>query len=113
MSSRESFIVPPDCALRRDFPEGVVHAQMVGSESYDGPSYVDLYAESWEAVPRTPRLHLQIDSGASASSVVEAALREAHRDDKCLSDGDYGCIALDSLSITVRHHQKGEVNANV
>lgn len=106
MSFREACILPPDCALRSEFPGGEVHVKLVGSESHQGPTHVDLYAESWEAVPQVPHLHLRMAGGPAAAQAVESALREAHEADSCFSDADYGCIALDSLGVAIRRHRK-------
>lgn len=106
MSFRESFPLPPDCAMRRDFPGGDVFVQTVGSESHTGPTHVDLYAEPWEQVPRVPTLHLKLDSGSNAAFQVEGALREAHKEVDCYSDAEYGCIALDSLGAIIKHHRE-------
>ena len=111
MSFRESFSLPPDCALREDFPDGEVYVQTVGSESHTGPTHVDLYDKPWEEVPRVPAVHLQLDSGPNAAYVVEAALREAHEADSCFSDGDYGCIALDSLGAIAKRHRENALMA--
>lgn len=104
MSFRESLSLPPDCALRGDFPDGELFVQTVGSESPAGPTHVDLYDTSWETVPRVPVVHLKMDIGPHAACEVEAALREAHKDGIC--EGDYGCIALDSLRVVARRHQE-------
>lgn len=108
MSFREAFPLPPDCALREDFPDGVVYVQTVGSEAYDGPTHVDLYGESWQATPRVPRLHLTLDAGSEAAGKVESALRKAHEQGEGCSDEDYVCIALDSLGVIARRHGERE-----
>lgn len=104
MSFRESFTLPPDCALREDFPDGKLYVQTVGSESHTGPTHVALYDKPWEEVPRVPALHLKVDAGPHAAYLVETALHEAHKDGIC--EGDYGCIALDSLGVIVRRHRE-------
>ncbi len=106
MSFRESIPLPPDCALRKDFPEGEVYVQTVGSESHTGPTQVDLYETPWEEVPRVPVVHLKVEAGPQTAHAIEAALREAHEADSCFSDGDYGCIALDSLGVIARRHRE-------
>jgi hypothetical protein len=76
---------------------------MSGVESHEGPAHVSLYDKPWEETPRVPVMHLTAPMGTSADHHIEAALKVEHND---MSDGDYGCIALDSLGIIVRRHQE-------
>ena len=100
--SREALSLPPDCALRKDFPSGEVYVQMSGVEDHAGPAHVSLYDRPWEEVPRVPVAHVKVPMGGMAEHEVRSALRAEH--DDYLSDSDYGCIALDSLGAVVRTH---------
>ena len=102
MSSREALSLPPDCALRRDFPDGEVFVQMSGVESHEGPAHVTLYDTPWEKVPRVPIAHVTVPMGNMAEHEVRGALGAEHDDG--LTDGDYGCIALDSLGAVIKTH---------
>lgn len=102
MSSREVLSLPPDCALRKDFPGGEVYVQMSGVEDHGGPAHISLYDTPWEEVPRVPVAHLKVPMGGMADHEVRNALRVEH-DDR-LSESDYGCIALDSLGAVIRTH---------
>jgi hypothetical protein len=75
---------------------------MSGVESPEGPAHVSLYDKPWQETPRVPVMHLTAPMGTSADHHIEAALKAEHND---MSDGDYGCIALDSLGVAVRRHQ--------
>jgi hypothetical protein len=77
---------------------------MSGLESPDGPAHLSLYDKPWEETPRVPVMHLKAPMGGSAEHQIEAALKVEH-DDR-LNDGDYGCIALDSLGIVARRHNQ-------
>lgn len=102
--SREALSLPPDCALRKDFPGGEVYVQMSGVENYEGSAHVSLYDTPWESVPRTPTMHLKLPMGTSAEYYVRAALKAEH--DDILSESECGCIALDSLRAIARRHQE-------
>lgn len=107
MGFREALSLPPDCSLNKEFPEGKVYVQMSGVESYEGPAHVSLYDQPWEQVPRTPVMHLQAPMGTSADHEIRMALGAEHND--TLSDGDCGCIALDSLGVIARLHRETAV----
>jgi hypothetical protein len=102
MNSREALSLPPDCALRQDFPSGEVYVQMSGVESHTGPAHVSLYDTPWEEVPRVPVAHVKVPMGGMADHEIRRALGAEHDDH--LSDSEYGCIALDSLGAVVRTH---------
>ena len=104
MSCRESLSLPPDCSLRKEFPEGEVYVQTSGSENYGGPTHVILYDTPWESVPRMPIMHLNVPMGGSADFHVEAALKVEH--DDTLSDSACGCIALDALGFVMQRHKE-------
>lgn len=104
MSFRESLPLPPECSLRKDFPDGEVYVQMSGVEGPDGPAHVSLYDKPWEETPRTPVMHLKAPHGTTAEHHIETALRVEHADAP-LADGACVCIALDALGIVARRHQ--------
>jgi hypothetical protein len=101
MSFREALSLPPDCSLRKDFPDGEVYVQMSGVEGPDGPAHVSLYDKAWQDIPRVPVAHIEVPLGTMADDRIQEALSANHDD---LSDGDCGCIALDSLGAVIRRH---------
>jgi hypothetical protein len=107
MNFRESLSLPSSCSLRKDFPDGEVFVQMSGVEGHTGPAHVNLYDSPWEETPRAPVMHVKVPLGTMAEQHIGTALRIEH--DDMLSEGDCGCIALDSLSATIRRHHELQI----